>query len=656
MNRVKVLALEQFSQYVRDQANKLFVTLADETFAKQIKEICTNPDLGEALAQLFKLAYGSNGKVSIEEAAKTLYDIVYGSNRTPFVHAWRDQLYTDIQSILNCKIKIIPGKYDPLADVIGRAVSKVQQEILAVLDNKLGMKFNAKSPSNPSKFHCVIPLNDQRGVPFCYMSYSGDNGKVNGEAHRQQQGSQVIKMRVLISQAVQVALRPEIDPHISGGQPMLPPDAKDVLWGMITESIDFFSDGNGVPPEHANLLQSYMTLPASSSIEKARIINHSRNEFDEAAAVAVAPFTQLQPTSPYQQAGQQFPYPPTQGQQGVQQVQPTQYQFQYQHHADLQQPAAAAAGQQFPYPLTQGQQGVRQLQPTHNQFQYQQHADLGNDPQLQVSIRRDLQARDNDFANHVSRDLNGRYGTSLPLFEDTSEILHPAPVGLAAEESPAFAQSGEEQNDQLQTQSPFDSTAAPGVAEASKIVPPAGGLAAEESLAFAQSGKEINDQLQAQSPFDSTAAPGAAGSSFCFPPPLRNEVMVTKKQEDEDKDEKLKKAKGKVANQNSSKKAKTSCASRKKKRDETDDAGTVSFLSVCTNIQYSLSILTLQTFIFLIDRHRRRENKQIRMNALDVRQVHTYVFVSANFGTLHLSPSLSCYGSIGRSLFRSIST
>ena len=132
--------------------------------------------------------------------------------------------------------------------------------------------------------------------------------------------------------------------------------------------------------------------------------------------------------------------------------------------------------------------------------------------------------------------------------------------------------------------------------------------------------------------------------------------MVMKKQEDEDKNEKLKKAEGKVANQNPSKKAMTSGASRKKKRAETGDAGTVSFLSVCTNIQYSLSILTLQTFIFLIDRHRRRENKQSRMNALDVRQVHTYVFVSANFGTLHLSPSLSCYGSIGRSLFRSIST
>jgi len=137
---------------------------------------------------------------------------------------------------------------------------------------------------------------------------------------------------------------------------------------------------------------------------------------------------------------------------------------------------------------------------------------------------------------------------------------------------------------------------------------------------------------------EESPANGEAGSSFRFPPPLRNEVlMVTDNEEDENnKDEKLKKGKGKVANQNSSKKVKTS--SRKKKRDETDDAGkkerkqanqnaskkaktSVSFLSVCTDIQYSLSILTLQTFIFLIDSHRIGENKQSRMNALDLRKI-----------------------------------
>ena len=88
---------------------------------------------------------------------------------------------------------------------------------------------------------------------------------------------------------------------------------------------------------------------------------------------------------------------------------------------------------------------------------------------------------------------------------------------------------------------------------------------------------------------------------------------------------------------------------------EGEDLSDSEFL-VCVH-WYSVLVIHFnsQTFIFLIDSHRIGENKQSRMNALDLRQVHTYVF-GANFGTLHLSPSLSCYCSIGRSLFRSIST
>ena len=590
MNRVKDLTLERFSQYVQDQANKLFVTLADETFAKQIKEICTNPDLGEALAQLFKLAYGSNGKVSIQEAAKTLYELVYGSNRIPFVHAWREKLYMEIQSILNCKIKIIQGKYDPLADVIGRAVSKVQQEILAVLENKLGMKFNAKAPSDPSKFHCVIPVQDERGVPFCYMSYSGDNGKVNGEAHRQQRGSQVIKMRVLISQAVQVALMPEIDPHIFDGQPLSPPDARNVLCGMITDSIGFFSDSNGVPPELANLIQSYKTLPASSSSEKARIINRSKNEFDEAAAVAVA-------------VGQQFPpsaNPPTQGQQALQQiqntqyhhlqqpqVQPAQYQFHYQQHADLQQPPPA---QKFrPNPQTQGQQVVPHVQPTEYQFQQykQQHADLEFHPQLTSG--------DNDFGNQVSR------AEMFPLNSTAAMVGEPAEEYADADLQQPPAQKFRPTNPQTQGQQVVPHVQ-PTEYQFQQYKQQHADLEFHPQLT---SGDNDLGETVEESPANSTS-PGAAGSLFRFPPPVRNEVMVTENEEDENnKDEKLKKGKGKVANQNSSKKVKTS--SRKKKRDETDDAGKVSFL-VCVH-HYPV----FETFIFLIDHHRRRENKQIKM-------------------------------------------
>ena len=392
---MKDLTLLRLSEYIMREIKRLLVNLADESFDFQIKEICTITDVGEALAQLLELAYGSKGNISIEDAAKKLYDVVYGSNRKPFVYAWKQKLYKDIQDSLNIKVKIHPGKQDPFSDMISRAVCKVQNEILSVVENRLGMQFNAKKP-DPSKFDLSMSVLDTKaGLPRCWMSYSGELGRVNGEAHLQELSSQLIIAKLSISKAVQILMMPENDHNIKGGRKMLPPEVKELLWQMISDCIGIFTGDKSLDPKLQNLLYSYKARPSS---EQVKIINRTTSEFEAAASAATTSHRQLAVSTTNQASGRQPSY---------QSAFSTTNQGQFSLHN--QAGAAAAAG------------GGGQQYPSYNTESESQ--------QVQTALFRDNLSQAIDYSNRVARDINKRHGTHHPQLVDNTEMVYPASHG-----------------------------------------------------------------------------------------------------------------------------------------------------------------------------------------------------------------------------------
>ena len=144
---VKDLAASAYSAMVRGKASELNVELTDVSSSLK-RDIVTHANVAEALVQQFKLAYSGEGSFSPDDVADMTFQIIFGTNRFPVVSVWRDTLYNQIMQLLNHRIKFTVGSHDPFSEIVARAVSKIQNEMMAILLKKVGLRMYVTKPKN----------------------------------------------------------------------------------------------------------------------------------------------------------------------------------------------------------------------------------------------------------------------------------------------------------------------------------------------------------------------------------------------------------------------------------------------------------------------------------------------------------------------------